>query len=580
MKSFIGNLFVFVLLCNLSAAQNHDAVNQYNIIADLKQHINVLAHDSLEGRLAGSANEMKAARYIMNQMSMQKLLAKGTAGYLQAFPFKRIKFTHSQQVYFSVENGPKTFSYAHPGGTEWSSSEPIYPMSYSGEQVPTKSYKITWAGYGIGDRTLNHDDYQRYNLGAASGNVWVMWYRLPDGDNPHSRYAELWGAQARVDSAIKRGAAGVIFLADPKDDVPLPKSYTNPEKCKSIPVWMMKENIDTHFFNGASFFAEVKFQNVSNNANNVIGYIDNKAAKTIIIGAHYDHLGFDEYGHSTLKLKSSEAKQIYNGADDNASGTAALLVLAKVLKQKKYSKLNYLFIAFSGEEDGLLGSNYFTRNPTIELSKVLAMLNMDMIGRLDPAKYTLGINGTGTAKEWDALLSKITIDSLKYKYTTSGTGASDHTSFYNVNIPVLHYFTGTHSDYHKPSDDEDKINYDGAAKTITHMAELIKLLNDKPELTFQKTAADSTTRVVFKVTLGIMPDYMYEGKGVRVDGVTEGKPAANAGIQRDDILLSIGEYKTENMQQYMQALSKFKKGDEAPVEVLRKGKTLSVKVLF
>lgn len=208
------------------------------------------------------------------------------------------------------------------------------------------------------------------------------------------------------------------------------------------------------------------------------------------------------------------------------------------------------------------------------------MLNMDMIGRLDTAKYTLGINGTGTAKEWDKLLSSISIDSLKYKYTTSGTGASDHTSFYNAGIPVLHYFTGTHADYHKPSDDEEKINYDGAAKTIEHISQLVSLLNDKPELNFQKTAADSNARVSFKVTLGIMPDYMYEGKGVRVDGVTEGKPAAVAGILRDDIIMSIGNYNTAGMQEYMVALSKYKKGDEAMVTIMRKNNLLTLKVLF
>ncbi|MFN4973163.1 MAG: M28 family peptidase [Bacteroidota bacterium] len=577
MKLFNRISIVFLFITEVIWAQS--PADYTGIKHELSKHIRVLSHDSLQGRLAGSINEQKAAAYIIQEFEKAGLKPAGTEGFKQPFPFKRIQFSHrTSGEYFLLTSKQHTLSFAQTSPNEW--HELVYPLQYSGQSSFSMKWQTEWAGYGIKDEQKDKNDYVRYALKNAKGKVWVMWYNLPDGNNPHSKYAERWSASARVDSAIAHGATGVIFIAKSGEDAPDYRSFANPERCRSVPVWLMKHISDSSQFRNAVLQSDITYHELSSKAHNVIASINNQADKTIVIGAHYDHLGFDEYGHSTFKTPVGRPKEIHNGADDNASGTSGLIVLGKMLQQKKYNLFNYLFIAFSGEEDGLLGSNFYTRNPTTDFKHMLAMINMDMIGRLDSTKYSLGINGTGTAKEWDQLLSKISIDSLKYKYTASGTGASDHTSFYNMNIPVLHYFTGTHSDYHKPSDDEEKINYDGAAKTITHIAKLIELLHEKPELTFQKTAADSTTRVSFKVTLGIMPDYMYEGKGVRVDGVTEGKPAAVAGIVRDDIIMSIGDYKTTGMQEYMVALSKFKKGDETQVTIMRKNTQLTVKVLF
>lgn len=314
--------------------------------------------------------------------------------------------------------------------------------------------------------------------------------------------------------------------------------------------------------------------------NNVIGYIDNKAKYTVVIGAHYDHLGYNEYGSSTYRsTDSNEKPMIHNGADDNASGTAALIELSRLLAQSTHQQHNYLFIAFSGEEEGLLGSNYFTKSPTIDTATLAYMINMDMVGRLDTIKQSFAISGTGTSPEWDPHLNKV-LTPLKVKYDKGGTGASDHTSFYYINIPALHFFTGSHYDYHKPSDDEEKINYHGMVQIIDYIYQLTGLLNHVGKLPFTPTAQDSTEKITFKVTLGIMPDYLYDGKGVRIDGTTPGKPAAKANLMRGDIIIKLGETNVTDMQAYMQCLKMFKKGDVTTIIILRGTEEKQLEVTF
>lgn len=314
---------------------------------------------------------------------------------------------------------------------------------------------------------------------------------------------------------------------------------------------------------------------------NVIGYIDNKATYTVIIGAHYDHLGYNEFGSSTYRPEQKDEKpKIHNGADDNASGTAALLELARLLKISSFKSANYLFIAFSGEEEGLLGSNYYTKNPTIDTALFSYMINMDMVGRLDTLKQSFAISGTGTSPAWEPVLKQLKTP-YQVKFDASGTGASDHTSFYYLNIPVLHFFTGTHYDYHKPSDDAEKINYKGAADIVHYIYNLVGVLDQQAtKLKFTPTAQDTSAKVSFKVTLGIMPDYLFDGVGVKVDGATPGKPAANAGIKRGDLILKLGNYDTPDMKSYMKALSLFKKGEHTEVLIKRNDQELTLPIQF
>ncbi|WP_339144197.1 M28 family peptidase [Croceitalea sp. MTPC5] len=304
---------------------------------------------------------------------------------------------------------------------------------------------------------------------------------------------------------------------------------------------------------------------------NVIGYVDNKAETTIVIGAHYDHLGMGGEG----SLYAGEA--IHNGADDNASGVAVMLKLAEKLKDS-IPENNYLFMAFSGEEMGLLGSNFFCKNPTIDLTTVDYMINMDMVGRLREDK-TLSISGTGTSPIWNQVLNANN-PGFKLVLSESGVGPSDHTSFYLQNIPALHFFTGQHEDYHKPSDDYDKLNYEGMEMITNYIFAIISELKDDAKLTFRTTKNESEEVPRFKVGLGVMPDYLFDGKGMRIDGVTESRPAAVAGLQKGDVVVQLGDSTVIDMMSYMRALSVFEEGDTAKVVVDRKGKEVEAKVVF
>ena len=306
---------------------------------------------------------------------------------------------------------------------------------------------------------------------------------------------------------------------------------------------------------------------------NVIGYIDNPGEDIVVIGAHYDHLGYG--GFSSLHRGDSA---IHNGADDNASGVAALLRLAELL-QKKRTRRDILFIAFSGEEKGLWGSNYFVKNPTIDLGRVNFMINMDMVGRLDSTRG-IAINGTGTAAGWPEILDSANTGGLKVTMKESGIGPSDHTSFYLQDIPVLHFFTGQHEDYHKPTDDAELINYEGIQKIVGNIANIIYNTDTKPRLVFQKTKDESRNGPRFTVTLGVVPDYLYDGKGMRIDGVSDDKPAQKAGLQKGDVVIQLGDSTVTDMMSYMRALSVFEAGDRTKVVIDRSGEKIEANIQF
>jgi Zn-dependent M28 family amino/carboxypeptidase len=314
------------------------------------------------------------------------------------------------------------------------------------------------------------------------------------------------------------------------------------------------------------------------NGKNVIGYLDNNADKTIIIGAHYDHLGLNEHHNSTLPNSDG---QIHNGADDNASGTAVAMELARMFaKNKTKEKANYIFALFSGEEDGLMGSKHFAETVKQKYPNVVAMINMDMVGRMNKDK-DLTVGGIGTSPIFPELINKLKPAGLHIAIDSSGIGPSDHTSFYLKDIPVLFLFTGTHTDYHKPSDDEDKINYKGVNLIINYAFNIANALADENSVPFTKTKVQQSKSVPkYKVTMGIMPSYSDSGDGMMIDGVQENRPAGNAGIRAGDKLVKIGKCEVKEVYTYMDCLSKINAGETHPVIIIRGEKELTVDVSF
>ncbi|TDI79723.1 MAG: M28 family peptidase [Bacteroidetes bacterium] len=305
---------------------------------------------------------------------------------------------------------------------------------------------------------------------------------------------------------------------------------------------------------------------------NVIGFYNNNAETTVVIGAHYDHLGIG--GEGSL---FREGDSIHNGADDNASGVAMMLQIASRLDEIKDH--NYLFIAFSGEEMGLLGSNYFVKNATIPFESIAYMINLDMVGRLNE-ENTIAVHGVGTSPIFKQILFANNDQGLIIKEHESGIGPSDFTSFYLADIPVLSFFTGQHEDYHKPGDDAEKLNYQGMELISNYIINILNDLDDDGKLAFRKTKNESEEVPVFKVGLGVVPDYLFTGEGMRIDGVSEDRPAQKAGLQKGDVVKKLDTIPVTDMMSYMKALATFEIGQKTKVTVERDGELFEVEVEF
>jgi len=558
MKLNIKLLSVAFLFVSLKANAQLDSAKVFPL---LKKHISTLASDEYGGREPGTKGEKLSSIYIIKEFTEIGLTPKGERGFLQPFTFTK-----------SLKSGPKSKLIIH--GKALEAGETFYPLAYSANaSAKGRAVKV---GYGIQAPSLNQNDYDRTD--DLKGKIFIIDASTPDKGGPHSKFAEFADLRTRIDSAIAKGAAGILFFTSDKE-MKEPelnaKIKVNPS---TIPVMYLQRSKMEMINIDMDFDIEMEAEIIKDEAtgNNVLGFIDNKAENTIVIGAHYDHLG---HGGDESLYRGEPA--IHNGADDNASGVAGVIELARYIKSNGPKSNNYLFMAFSGEEKGLLGSGYFTKHPSISLEKVNYMLNMDMIGRLKTEEPTLIVSGVGTSDAWKITMDYMKPKTFKVKTTESGIGPSDHTSFYLKNIPVLHFFSGTHNDYHKPSDDEEFINYIGEFDILNYMITLIQKLDDKGKISFIKTKEeDNQESPRFKVTLGVVPDYAYEGEGMRIDGVTDGKPAAKAGLKSGDIVTSIGENKVQDMMSYMKALGKFNKGDQATVGILRGKEELKIDVTF
>lgn len=548
---------ILLLLALVAFTVQVNAQDITALSAKLRYHVYYLADDSLAGRLTGTTGEAKAANYIVQEFKKTGLQPAGENGnWLQPFTFTAKQTFGGSVATFDKEKLSFGTEYAMPAVT-------------ASGNVKGKTVDV---GFGIQNSQLKHDDY----AGKKDLNGKIFFIRLgsPDGNNPHGKFGADATLEQKITLAKKMGAVGVVFYPATTDE-PLPNDPLDRRtRAAALPAIYLKKPLSSKLPQEVSLKTEIR--KTTTTGHNVAGWINNNAPYTVVVGAHYDHLGDGSLGGSLSTAK----KAIHNGADDNASGTAGLIELAAELKKRNDTRFNFLFIAFSGEELGLLGSAYFAKNPTVPIDQVTAMLNMDMIGRLDSTTMQLGVHGVGTSPFWkEAVESQA--GPLQLKTTESGTGSSDHTSFYLQNIPVLHFFTGTHRDYHKPEDDAEKLNYQGQAEVVAFMLRIIEQMPPNEKLAFTKTAdEDSRNTPRFKVTLGVMPDYFYEGKGVKVDGVTEGKPGHAAGMQAGDIITKLGDYTITDMMAYMKALAAFEKGKTVKLEVERNNKTVPLEVTF
>lgn len=539
---------LLVLLAQTTVAQKLKKKDKV-VFTNLQKHISFLADDKLEGRRTGTNGEKLAYEYISSEFTKAGLTAKGDNNtYLQAF---------------EVNEGKEVNKPTHLiiDGNDLQLDKDYFPFVFS----PNKSVEAATA-IALPERGTLH--------------FWNLNEVLEENkNNPHFDIQDA--LKTKVTSATEKGATGLIVYNTSTINDDFKFEAKAKTETTAIPVVYVQKGIANKFFKDETVTHDIKINidigNKVRTGHNVIGYIDNGAVNTIIIGAHYDHLGFGE-DHNSLFTGTTPA--IHNGADDNSSGTSAMIEVSKLIKAANLKKYNYLFIAFSGEELGLYGSKYFTEYSTINLSTANYMINLDMVGRLNDSTRGLNIGGYGTSPTWGEMLNAKD-NYFAIKFDSSGTGPSDHTSFYRKDIPVLFFFTGVHSDYHKPSDDADKINYTGQLKVVNYIYDIVVATNKKEKLTFTKTReATTSAKSSFKVTLGIMPDYTFSGSGVRVDGVSDGKIAQKVGIQTGDVVEQLGDIKFTDVQGYMGALGKFKKGEASKVKVKRGDKELWFDIVF
>lgn len=514
------------------------------LIANLQKHVQYLADDKLEGRRTGTKGELLAMEYLVEQYNQMGLESKGSSGYMQEFDINEGKQVDTSTHFFI-------------GDKNLVLNEDYFPLAYSA----TKLVKGTPA--------------------VALAETGQPWFKdLKDvleenKSNPHFDMEEAIKKMAN-EAAAKKATALFLFNSSAMvDNV----QYNKNDKTLplAIPIiYLTKKAYQTYLSDYTATLKtaiNIAFSNKIRKARNIVGYINNNATTTVVLGAHYDHLG---YGEDKNALDTNHA--VHNGADDNASGTAALLELVRILKKKSPTHNNYLIIHFSGEELGLMGSKYWLDNPTISITPNY-MINMDMVGRYDTARK-LTIGGYGTSPQWRTTIPNIAHNFL-YKIDSAGSGPSDHASFYRKDIPVLFFFTGSHQDYHKASDDWDKINYHGIKDIVKLVHKIIVQTDSSGKIAFTKTAEQQMGKSTrFTVSLGVIPDYGYSGTGMRIDGVSPGKTAEKKGLMAGDILLQLGEYKFVDVNSYMQSLAKFKKGDKTKLVYKRGVQEITVEVEF
>ena len=612
-------LFALFLLAASVSAQTATALEQ-----NLRKHVEYLASEKLQGRRTGEQGATYAAGYVANQFAKAKLKPGNRSNgskpnFLQPFPYV-------SGVTLGTDNFLRIIPPDHTRENKLQVRVNWMPLGYS-MSADIAPAELVFVGFGVTAPDANYDDYRGLDV---KNKIVLMFDSTPDAGNPHSAFARF-NIHTKASIAKDKGAKAIVLIAaddDFKNDRVSRLTYDRTLGETAIPVvGIMREHgaellgaadakgltaIEVWLSNKANSppaaqaegwkapeapistagIAQIKVNLVKKtvDAYNVIGVLEGTDPvlknEAIIIGAHYDHLGHG--GTGSLAANSTD---IHYGADDNASGTSAVIELARQFAASKNNKRTLIFMAFGGEEEGLLGSKHYVNNPVWPLDKTIAMINLDMVGRLNENKLTVG--GVGTASEWSEAVKRrndIMFDNnegygvakrFQLQLNEDGFGPSDHSSFYGKKIPVLFFFTGTHVDYHKPSDTFEKINYDGLTRITNYVGEIVKNVDQDPTRPTYAVAKSSGQmgQIRMSVSLGTIPSYADSTDGMVLDGVRENSPAAKAGLKAGDKVMKLAGKDVRNAMDYTYVLGSMKAGEEYEVVIKRGDEILTLRVV-
>ena len=606
--------------------------------ANLRKHIEYLASDKLEGRRTGEPGAMLAAGYVSNMFAKVGLKpgasgSNGKTSYMQRFPYVtgvEMASGNSFALEVTERDGKR--------GRVADMLE-VKPVGFS-PNGSVSGAAVVYVGFGIVSKDPVFDDYKyQGNDVDVRGKVVLIFDGNPDNDNPHSPFGRF-DLRTKALIAKEKGAVGMLVITREEkfsDDRLTRLAYDQSLGEAALPTLVISRATANAILgykeadlkaleeltaskampgvNVAYGFRDtqpvvsfaVKLVKKQADAYNIVGILPgndpNLKNEAIVIGAHYDHLGHG--GPGSLAANSTE---IHHGADDNASGVAAIIEMARALAKEKKNKRTIIFIAFSGEEEGLFGSQYYVNNPVFPLDKTIAMINLDMVGRLKDDKLTIG--GMGTASEWKEIVEEKNTTAISAEYADElakvigahgrnrpalppfcanfvlqlnddGFGPSDHSSFYGKKVPVLFFFTGTHNDYHKPSDTADKINYEGEMKVMNYVSWIEKAIDKNPTRPTYTVAKVTMAggRSGFNISLGTIPNYADSTDGLLLDGVRDESPAAKAGVKAGDKVVKLAGHDIRNVMDYTFVLGEMKAGVEYEIVVRRGGETLTLKIV-
>lgn len=612
-----GRFFVLLLALLSQALAQAPALKPVPDEEALRRHVQALASEKFEGRRAGTTGAALAARYIAEEfarLGLRPCCATSRSGARPTYQDYLQTFNLAGRGQLGQRN-EMSFTDAEGASLDLRLNEDWLPLPWTTsarlEQLPA----VVVNG-GIVAEELKRDDYAGLDV---RGKAVILPSRTPEEADPHNPLARYAEPRWRATAARERGARAIIFVSGETRlaDDPLVRSeaehvagdaqivavvVSEAAARRLLATNDVRRNSTSSALNGDASPSRARPSAVRLTIQtdivrrhfetaNVVGIVEGTdpalRAEAVLIGAHYDHLGLG--GRGSL---APDQRAIHYGADDNASGTAALIELARIFAQQR-PRRTFIFAAFGGEELGLLGSNYYVRNPIIPLAQTVAMLNMDMIGRLRQGRLTVG--GIGSAAEWRALVEEVNRRLAPLRSGSSaeeaqglfrltlnpdGFGPSDHASFYARRIPVLFFWTGTHEDYHKPSDTADKINYVGQTQIALFVAEIAREIDRLPQRpTYAVVRGETNMRATgFRVYLGTIPNYAESDRGVRLEAVREDSPAARAGLKGGDVIVKLAGRDVRNIYDYTNALSEMQPNVEYEIEVERDGRRLRLKI--